>query len=116
MPKCQKVFFTCSNVVMENVLHWRRKLLDFDHPINPQNKHYIPMDIPRYYSSFYPWFQPFWQTNNCNQGCKDNCVPTYRETIDYPPVYNMNPSPKFKVNWLLYVVILYMLYLTVFNK
>ena len=95
---------------MENVLHWRRKLLDFDHPLH---KPYVPIDIPRYYSSFYPWFRMFW-----NPECprKDICTSTYHETLDYPTRYRLHNYPRFQVNWLLFVVILIVLFMTILSK
>lgn len=97
---------------MENVVYWRRKLLDFD-PDGSPNKHYVPIDIPRYYSSFYPWFRMFW-TPECPR--KNICSPSYKEVITYPTQFKFHDYPKFKVDWFLFLMVSLVLLVVLFFK
>ena len=93
---------------MENVLYWRRKLLDFDHKRGPVQKSYIHQNIPRYYSSYYPWF---WTFNNPPSAPKTIYSGKYYETIDYPPKLELLSGFKFKINWVLLIAIIYLLFM-----
>lgn len=92
---------------MNEIVHFRRKLLDFDRPINGPIVDHL---IPRYYSNFFPWFRTY---NNPPCGRSPICTPTYKEILQYPTKLKFLPNYKFKVNWVLVVVVMYLLFLTI---
>lgn len=98
---------------MENVLYWRRKLLDFDDPVE---KEYTRIDIPRYYSSFYPWFKMEWNLERPVSPRKNICTGVYHETLDYPTLYNVYGHPNFIINWKLVLIVLVMIVLAFLYK
>ena len=93
---------------MNNVLDWRRKLLDFDHNRGPVPRSYTRHNIPRYYSSYYPWLSIF---NNPPPVPKTIYSGKYHETIDYPPKLELLPGFKFKINWFLLTAVVYLLFI-----
>ena len=48
---------------MDTTVAFRRHLLNFDRPLYPNYNH---QEIPRYYSSFFPWFRTLACTKECN--------------------------------------------------
>ena len=77
MPHWDWIGKNNSNVA--NTVHRRRKLLEFEHPID---KPFISHELPRYYSSFYPWFQICFDAPACQ---KPRCIPEYKRVRVLPP-------------------------------
>ena len=52
-----------------NTINFRRKLLRFDQLNCGEDQNYNAYSIPRYYSSFYPWFRQCFQKPQPSQPC-----------------------------------------------
>lgn len=99
---------------MNNLIYHRRKLLDFDHPLDQP---YIGHIEPRYYSEFYPWYHTKFTTFE-GPGCRDKiCVPEYKKVVTLEPKYRMiTRSGQPTLNTPLIMIVILMLFITLFLK
>ena len=65
-----------------NTIDFRRKLLRFDQLNCGEEQQYNAYSIPRYYSSFYPWFRQCFQKQRPNVPC----VSEYKRVQVHEPI------------------------------
>jgi hypothetical protein len=65
-----------------NTVDFRRKILRFDQPNCGKDQVYNAYSIPRYYSSFYPWFRQCFQKKPPRQPCNVD----YKRIQVLPPI------------------------------